>query len=186
VLLAGDGIDSVAAWPPDDPLSVDLAALVGRPVSGSSTFWEAVTTERLLSDEASGTLVMPDGRVADDDRTWIVAPLVARTVVFGAVLVTSASDGSLPDHGAALVQDVAERVARALFNCEEVAGNSGPGDDGLPVAIRDRLGAVAVVLATLDGLSRPALTPEQERHYQLIERQAEELRSAVQRFLAGR
>jgi GAF domain-containing protein len=185
MLLTDDAIDQVAAWPADDHVAHDLAGLVGRPIDEQSTIWEAVCEGRPLTGGAEEPIAMPAG-VTPDVGAWAVIPIIDQTVAFGALFIAQPLSDTLDPSAQALAEAVAERLARALFNCEEAANSGSSSDDQLPDPIRDRLGAVALVLGAVDAATASGLAPDQLREYQSIVEQAAVLQSQLERFLTGR
>jgi hypothetical protein len=113
-------------------------------------------------------------------------------VAFGVLVVTRAHDDAIPEAALRLVEDVAQRVARALFNCEEAVNSGGGGggaggvtDTGLPEVMRDRLAGLSFVLEAIEALPRPALAPDQDRRYTEIAKHVATLEAQVQEFLTG-
>jgi hypothetical protein len=187
VLLADDAVHVVEAWPQRHPLAEALAASVSRPVDRRSTIWEVVAESRLVAGDGGQSIVMPDGKAGPELGTWLVAPLADRSLVFGAIVVAQDRGQDFPADFDTLVGDIGRRIGRALRNCEEVVNSAGtPDDRNLPPAVRDGLGALAVVLATVEDVPTPALGADENRQFRLIAGRAAELRSQIGRFLAGR
>jgi hypothetical protein len=188
VLLTDDAVDDVSAWPEDDPVASELAAAAGGPLAEGSTIWDAVSDGRSLTGGPDDALVLPDGEVAEDVGSWAVVPVVDRTVAFGAMVVIGSGPDGLPGTTVSLVEDVAQRVARALLNCEEAATSAPPvsgAGDGLPPAIRDRLAALSFVLEAIEAPPRPQLQGEQQRQYAEITAGAARLQAQVAGLLTG-
>jgi hypothetical protein len=189
MLLADDGVDDVAAWPADNPMAVVLGEMVGQPFDEHSSVWAAVTEERTITGRLDDELVLPDGTQVEGAGGWAVVPLIYRTVAFGALVVARAHDDALAEATVELVEEVAQRVARALFNCEEAvtSGNtdSAGADAGLPEAIRGRLAALALVLEAIEALPKPPLSADDDRWYHEIAQQAATLEATMQGFLTG-
>jgi hypothetical protein len=185
LLLTDDTIDEVAAWPSDDPVAHDLAASIGAPIDDTSSVWEAVRDGRLLAGYADEAMTMPSGALANGVGAWAVVPLIDHEVAFGALVVVRAEAEPVASRLLSLLEDVAHRVARALYNCEEAAGNAPTGEAGIPEGLRSQLGAVAIVLGAMQGGPSPALGTDQIHAYQQITQQAAVLAAQVERFLNG-
>ena len=186
ILLADDSVDVVAAWPQRHPLAEGLNASVSRPVDRRSTIWKAVSDSRLVAGDTGEPIVIPDGTRLADLGGWLIAPVTDRTLAYGAIVVAQERGQDVPADVEPVIADVGRRIGRALRNCEEVANSAGADDRGLPSAVRDGLGALAVVLGSVEELAAPALDADGNRDYRLIAGRAAELRSQIGRFLAGR
>jgi hypothetical protein len=199
IVLLGDGVmDAAAVWPPGDPLANALSDLVGLPLDERLTIWVAARQKRIVTGCAAVRLVMPDPAVTEG-RAWVVAPLIARDVALGAVLVARTQPGPLGLPLTAITQVVARHVAQAVSSRREGAraaraGGSGfangaraaqGGGSGLANAALERLAAVASVLDTLAELPPVAAPGDRDREYREIARKAAALRASIDRFVTG-
>jgi hypothetical protein len=186
LLLTDDAIDDVVAWPPDEPLAVDLAGLVGQPLDERSTICTSVRDGRTISGPPDDAPTMPGGGSVHDVGGWAAVPIIDRTVAFGAIFIAGPHNEAVGDATVHLLEEVAQRVARALFNCEEAASSAATGGNGLPAALRDRLGALSFVLGGIQASTGLLLAPEDERKYTDIAQQAVTLHARIDDFLTGR
>jgi GAF domain-containing protein len=187
VLLTDDAVDDVSAWPEDDPVVAQLTAVAGGPLAEDSTIWDAVSYGRSFTGGPDEPLVLPDGEAADRIGGWAVVPVLDRGVAFGALVVIGSRADGLPATTVSLVEDVAQRVARALLNCEEAASSAppAPDGDGLPRPVRDRLAALSFVLEAIEAPPRAPLQGDQQRQYAQITAAAARLQDQVAGLLGG-
>jgi hypothetical protein len=193
VLLTDDAVDTVTAWPVDDPMAADIQALAGEPLDERSSIWAVLSAGETIAGTVDDEFVMPDGVVAERDGGWAAVPLVDRTVAFGVLLIAGAPEDPISDATVQFLEDVAQRVARALFNSEEAvsSGGGGPdqddiGDNGVPVSVRDKLTALSFVLEALEAMPTPRLNADHDRRYREITQHVAALDAQVNQFLTGR